>query len=81
DTTRLLTDTLEKKLQETAWLVYLVRESRAGRTGNYVKLREQNPPHTVPPIWYKSRHKKHEIYKYHPHPDKGTVCILYTPQY
>lgn len=29
DTTRLLTDTLEKKLQETPWLDYLESETRA----------------------------------------------------
>lgn len=44
DTTRLLTDTLEKKLQETPWLDYLESETRAGRTVIHVNLRDDTPP-------------------------------------
>lgn len=57
DTTRLLTDTLEKKLQETPWLDYLESETRAGRTVIHVNLRDDTPPQRVPDIWYQVRKK------------------------
>ncbi len=44
DTTRLVTDTLEKKLQEIPWLDYLESETRAGRTVIHVNLRDDTPP-------------------------------------
>ena len=61
DTTRLLTDTLEKKLQETPWLDYLESETRAGRTVIYVNLRDDTPPQSVPDIWYQVRKKMQDI--------------------
>lgn len=61
DTTRLLTDTLEKKLQETPWLDYLESETRAGRTVIHVNLRDDTPPQRVPNIWYQVRKKMQDI--------------------
>ncbi|MCW4603809.1 efflux RND transporter permease subunit [Klebsiella quasipneumoniae] len=61
DTTRLLTDTLEKKLQETPWLDYLESETRAGRSVIYVNLRDDTPPEKVPDIWYQVRKKMQDI--------------------
>ncbi|EMJ0102875.1 TPA: efflux RND transporter permease subunit [Enterobacter cloacae] len=61
DTTRLLTDTLEKKLQEIPWLDYIESETRAGRTVIYVNLRDDTPPQTVPDIWYQVRKKMQDI--------------------
>ncbi|WP_320752006.1 efflux RND transporter permease subunit, partial [Enterobacter roggenkampii] len=61
DTTRLLTDTLEKKLQETPWLDYLESETRAGRTVIHVNLRDDTPPQRVPDIWYQVRKKMQDI--------------------
>lgn len=61
DTTRLLTDTLEKKLQETPWLDYLESETRAGRTVIHVNLRDDTPPQSVPDIWYQVRKKMQDI--------------------
>lgn len=61
DTTRLLTDTLEKKLQEIPWLDYIESETRAGRTVIHVNLRDDTPPQTVPDIWYQVRKKMQDI--------------------
>ncbi|HCI8579219.1 TPA: efflux RND transporter permease subunit [Enterobacter cloacae] len=61
DTTRLLTDTLEKKLQEIPWLDYIESETRAGRTVIHINLRDDTPPQTVPDIWYQVRKKMQDI--------------------
>lgn len=61
DTTRLLTDTLEKKLQEIPWLDYIESETRAGRTVIHINLRDDTPPQTVPDIWYQVRNKMQDI--------------------
>ena len=61
DTTRLLTDTLEKKLQETPWLDYLESETRAGSTVIHVNLRDNTPPQMVQDIWYQIRKKMQDI--------------------
>ena len=56
DTTRLLTDTLEKSCRKPR-LDYLESESRAGRTVIHVNLRDDTPPEKVPDIWYQVRKK------------------------
>lgn len=61
DTTRLVTDVLEKKLQEIPWLDYIESESRAGRAVIYVNLRDDTPPQRVPDIWYQVRKKMQDI--------------------
>ena len=55
DTTRLVTDVLEKKLQETPWLDYIESETRAGSSVIYVNLRDDTPPQQVQGIWYQDR--------------------------
>ncbi|ANR77549.1 ACR family transporter [Kosakonia sacchari] len=61
DTTRLVTDVLEKKLQETPWLDYIESESRASSAVIYVNLRDDTPPTQVPDIWYQVRKKMQDI--------------------
>ncbi|WP_368528247.1 efflux RND transporter permease subunit [Enterobacter cloacae] len=72
DTTRLLTDTLEKKLQEIPWLDYIESETRAGRTVIHVNLRDDTPPQTVPDIWYQVRKKMQDIAPSLPEGAQGT---------
>lgn len=61
DTTRLITDVLEKKLQEIPWLDYIESETRAGSAVIYVNLRDDTPPRQVPDIWYQIRKKMQDI--------------------
>lgn len=61
DTTRLVTDVLEKKLQEIPWLDYIESETRAGSAVIYVNLRDDTPPRQVPDIWYQIRKKMQDI--------------------
>lgn len=61
DTTRLVTDVLEKKLQETPWLDYLESETRAGSAVIYVNLRDDTPPQNVADIWYQVRKKMQDV--------------------
>lgn len=61
DTTRLVTDVLEKKLQETPWLDYLESETRAGSAVIYVNLRDDTPPQKVADIWYQVRKKMQDV--------------------
>lgn len=61
DTTRLVTDVLEKKLQEIPWLDYIESETRSGSAVIYVNLRDDTPPRQVPDIWYQIRKKMQDI--------------------
>ena len=61
DTLNFVTDTLEKKLQETPWLDYIESYSRAGETVIYVNLRDDTPPALVQGIWYTVRKKMHDV--------------------
>ncbi len=61
DTTNLVTDVLEKKLQELPWLDDIESETRAGRSVINVNLRDDTPPQEVPAIWYKLRTKMQDI--------------------
>ncbi|ELJ6255682.1 efflux RND transporter permease subunit [Klebsiella michiganensis] len=61
DTTHLVTDVLEKKLQETPWLDYIESETRAGQTVIYINLRDDTPAQKVPAIWYQIRKKMQDI--------------------
>ncbi|MBS1206363.1 MAG: family transporter [Proteobacteria bacterium] len=61
DTTRLVTDVLEKKLQEIPRLDYIESETRAGSAVIYVNLRDDTPPRQVPDIWYQIRKKMQDI--------------------
>ncbi len=57
DTMQLVTDTLEKKLQETPFLDFIESETRAGKAVIFVNLRDDTPPDQVPTIWYQIRKK------------------------
>ncbi|MEC5318367.1 efflux RND transporter permease subunit [Brenneria populi subsp. brevivirga] len=61
DTTNLVTDTLEKKLQETPYLDYVESETRAGQSVIFVNLRDDTPPEKVADIWRQVRNKMQDI--------------------
>ncbi|MGC6387741.1 efflux RND transporter permease subunit [Ewingella sp. S1.OA.A_B6] len=61
DTVNLLTDPLEKKLQEIPYLDYVESQTRAGQSTIYVNLRDDTPPSRVPDIWYQVRKKMQDI--------------------
>lgn len=61
DTVNLLTDPLEKKLQEIPYLDYVQSETRAGLSVIMVNLRDDTPPNSVADIWYQVRKKMQDI--------------------
>jgi multidrug efflux pump subunit AcrB len=73
DTTRLVTDVLEKKLQETPWLDYIESETRAGSSVIYVNLRDDTPPQQVQGIWYQVRKKMQDSASSLPRRRKGLL--------
>ncbi|PKE29072.1 ACR family transporter [Rahnella sp. AA] len=61
DTVNLVTDPLEKKLQEIPYLDYVESESRAGQSVIFINLRDDTPSSAVPDIWYQVRKKMQDI--------------------
>ncbi len=61
DTVNLVTDTLEKKLQEIPWLDYVQSETHAGRCVIFINLRDNTPPDQVADIWYQVRKKMQDV--------------------
>lgn len=61
DTVNLVTDTLEKKLQETPYLDFVQSETHAGQSVIFVNLRDDTPPAEVAGIWYQVRKKMQDI--------------------
>lgn len=61
ETVKMLTDTLEKKLEETPYLDYVQSYSRAGQAVVMVNLRDDTPPGQVSDVWYKVRKKMADI--------------------
>ncbi|UJD92467.1 efflux RND transporter permease subunit (plasmid) [Rahnella aquatilis] len=61
DTVNLVTDTLEKKLQETPYLDFVQSETHAGQSVIFVNLRDDTPPSEVADIWYQVRKKMQDI--------------------
>ncbi|MCG8709837.1 efflux RND transporter permease subunit [Brenneria sp. 4F2] len=61
DTANLVTDTLEKKLQETPYLDYVESETKAGQSVIFVNLRDDTPPAQVTAIWHQVRNKMQDI--------------------
>ncbi|ACS86894.1 efflux RND transporter permease subunit [Musicola paradisiaca] len=57
DTVSFVTDTLEKKLQETPYLDYIESYTQAGQSVIFVNLRDDTPPSAVQNIWYQIRKK------------------------
>ena len=52
-----VTDRLEKKLQEIAWLDHLPSFSRPGQSIIYLIARDSTPPSEIASIWYQVRKK------------------------
>ncbi len=61
DTVNLLTDKIEKKLNETPYLDYTQSYTRAGQAVVMVNLRDDTPPGKVNDIWYTIRKKVSDI--------------------
>ncbi|MGX5773703.1 efflux RND transporter permease subunit [Methylorubrum zatmanii] len=61
DTVKLLTDRLEKKLEEVPYLDRLDSYTRAGETVIMVNLRDDAPAHVVGHAWYQTRKKVADI--------------------
>ena len=61
DSVNLVTDTLEKKLQETPYLDFVQSETHAGQSVIFVNLRDDTPPSEVAGIWYQVRKKMQDI--------------------
>jgi multidrug efflux pump subunit AcrB len=57
DTVRLLTEPLEKKLAETAYLDHTQSYTRPGKSVIFVNLKDDTPPSEVAEIWYQVRKK------------------------
>jgi multidrug efflux pump len=62
ETMNLVTDKIEKKLEEVSKLWYLRSETKAGETTIYVNLRESVLPREVPDIWYQVRKRVFDIW-------------------
>lgn len=58
---QLVTDKIEKKLQETPWLDNVRSYSRPAESTVYVFLRDDMPPRQVPDVWYEVRKKVGDI--------------------
>ena len=61
DTVNLVTDPLEKKLQEIPYLDYVESNSHAGKAVIFVNLRDDTPPGKVADIWYQVRKKMVDV--------------------
>ena len=61
DTVNLVTDTLEKKLQEIPYLDYVESDTHAGQSVIFINLRDDTPPSAVAGIWYQVRKKMQDI--------------------
>jgi multidrug efflux pump len=62
ETVNLVTDKLEKKLEETPYLFFLRSQTKAGETTIFVSLKDAVPPQMVPDIWYQVRKKVFDIW-------------------
>lgn len=61
DTVNLVTDPLEKKLQEIPYLDYVESNTHAGKAVIFVNLRDDTPPGKVADIWYQVRKKMVDV--------------------
>ena len=66
ETTQLLTDKIEKKLQELPHLDYLQSYTRTGESVVFVNLKDDTPPEEVDHIWYLIRKKMDDLSPYLP---------------
>jgi multidrug efflux pump len=58
---QLVTDRLEKKLQETPWLDYVQSYSTPGKCLIFVNLKDNAPPREILGAWYQARKKLGDI--------------------
>jgi multidrug efflux pump subunit AcrB len=61
ETVDLVTDKLEKKLEEVPNLDFLRSQTKSGETTIYVNLKDSTPPKQVPDIWYQVRKKVSDV--------------------
>lgn len=61
DTMNLVTEVLEKKLQEVPYLDFVESYTKAGEAVIFVNLRDDTPPEQVGPLWYQLRKKMQDI--------------------
>ncbi|TPN81173.1 efflux RND transporter permease subunit [Mesorhizobium sp. CU2] len=61
DTTNLLTDKIEQKLEETPYLDRIDSYTKPGESVVFVNLRDDTPPSKVTEIWYQVRKKVQDI--------------------
>lgn len=61
DTMNLVTEVLEKKLQEVPYLDFVESYTRPGEAVIFVTLRDDTPPEQVGPLWYQLRKKMQDI--------------------
>lgn len=57
DTMNLVTEPIEKKLQEIPYLDYVESYTKSGEAVVFLALKDNTPPEMVPDIWYKVRKK------------------------
>ncbi len=61
DTMNLLTEPLEKKLQEIPYLDFVESYTKSGEAVVFLGLKDDTPPELVPDIWYKVRKKMQDL--------------------
>ncbi|HYB10205.1 MAG TPA: efflux RND transporter permease subunit [Alphaproteobacteria bacterium] len=61
ETINLVTDPIEKKLEETPYLDYVKSYTKPGSSVVYVYLLDSTPPDLIPDIWYQVRKKIGDI--------------------
>ena len=62
ETTDLVTDKLEKKLEEVPYLDFLRSQTKSGETTIYVNLKNSTPARLVPDVWYQVRKKVGDVW-------------------
>ncbi len=61
DTMNLVTEVLEKKLQETPYLDFVESYTKPGEAVIFVTLRDDTPPEQVADLWYQVRKKMQDV--------------------
>ncbi len=61
DTMNLVTEPMEKKLQEIPYLDFVESYTKSGEAVVFLALRDDTPPEMVPDIWYKVRKKMQDL--------------------
>lgn len=61
DTMNLVTEPIEKKLQEIPYLDFVESYTKSGESVVFIALKDNTPPEMVPDIWYKVRKKMQDL--------------------